>query len=151
MLFDLECDYCGLLSEHQMMSDEIDKWVECPHCGGQLCRRLHRLYTPPMIQGDTVSGGCNYSGYYDEGLGEVVLSKAHRASLMEQKGLTEYNPDPEMKRHRDEMKYIRGSAKPGDPEAMAAVRNEQKTASDKRRNKIVESTMKKAMTGIVPD
>jgi hypothetical protein len=141
MLYDLECEYCGLISEHSMMSSEIDKRVECPHCGESLCRREHRIYDVPMIQGDTVAGSCNMSNYFDPGLNEFVRSRTHRKDLMRAQGLEEYSPDPEMRKTRDEVKHIRRNSPPGDPQAKAAIQKEYKTADIKRRTEKVKRGM----------
>ena len=102
-IYTLECPNCCLRSEHILgMNDSLDNLIECPMCGEDMTRRNDRIYDVPLIQGDTVAGGSNYAGYYDEGMNEYVKSKAHRAELMKQKGLVEYSPDPEMKKHRDE-------------------------------------------------
>lgn len=145
-LYELECDFCGLRSDHMMgMNDSLDNWVECPHCNGQICRRLHRIYDVPLIQGETVAGGCSYERY-DEGLGEYVTSKKHRQELMDRKGLCEYAPDPEMKKHRDEARYIKARSRKNDPDAVAAVQKEYKTASDKRRIKQVTKSLDKSLS-----
>ena len=149
MLYDLECD-CGERSEHNLLMDDIDKWVECPSCGGQICRRHHRIYTPPMIQGDTVAGGYDHSGY-DIGLGEYVKNKAHRKDLMEQKGLDFYSPDPEIKKHRDEVRHIMNNSNPDDAQAVAAIQKEHKTADNKRRSRIVSKSLEGSLKSITAD
>jgi len=143
-IYELECSFCGLHSDHIFGMDEMDKKAECPHCGENLCRREHRFYTPPIIQGDTVAGGCSYN-YFDEGMNEYVTSKQHRKDLMEQKGLVEYAPDPEMKKHRDESRYIRKNMKEGDGQALAAIDKEHRAAQEKRRTKQVEASINKAL------
>ena len=145
MIYDLECSYCGLESEHTMLMDEMDKEVDCPHCGEKLSRRNNRIYSIPMIQGDTVAGGCHYGGYYDVGLGEYVTGRAHRKELMKQKNLVEYSPDPEMKKHRDEAKHISKHSRKSDPDARAAILKEYKTAYDKRRNRNVKESLDKSL------
>jgi hypothetical protein len=45
----------------------------------------------PAIQGDTVAGCVDYSGF-DIGLGEHVRSRTHRNEIMKAKGLVEYTP-----------------------------------------------------------
>jgi putative FmdB family regulatory protein len=144
-IYELECDYCGLRSEHHLgMNDSLDDWLDCPQCTGKICRRHNRIYSVPTIQGDTVAGGCSYE-YFDDGLGEYVKSKKHRKELMKEKGLTEYNPDPELQKHRDEAMYIRKNSNIKEPGALAAVRKEHKTAADKRRDRIVKKTFSKAL------
>lgn len=148
-IYTLECDYCCLRSEHFLgMNDSLDDRVECPMCGGEMCRRDNRIYDVPLIQGDTVAGNWTGGGYFDEGLNEYVEGRSHRKDIMERKGLTEYNPDPTMKRHRDEARYIRERSKPNDPEARAAIRKEYKTASDKRRNRLVRESLDKSMKDV---
>jgi len=126
------------------MSDSLDDRVECPQCGEAMTRRHDRIYDVPAIQGDTVAGGCSYVGY-DEGLGEYVMSKRHRKQLMEEKGLTEYNPDPTMKKHRDEARYIRNHARRGDTGAVAAIQKEYKTALDTRRNRLIRKSLDESL------
>lgn len=139
MFYDLECPKCDTVSEHMMEMSETEKWVKCPECGGEICRRFHRLYDVPQIQGDTVSGGCSYS-YYDETLGQIK-NKQHRKDLMKQKGLTEYNPDPTMKKHRDEARKIREHSRPSDPDAVAAIKKEYKTADSTRRDRLIKKSL----------
>ena len=149
MIYTLECPHCTLRSDHMMGMEEMDREVDCPHCGEhRLTRRNDRIYDVPQIQGDTVAGGVNYSNYYDEGLGEYVTSKSHRKDLMEQKGLQEYAPDPEMKKHRDEAKHIRKHGNMSDPDTQAAIKKEYKTAYDKRRNKNVMASLEKSLADV---
>jgi len=136
MIYELECD-CGAHSDHIMMMDEMEKWVKCPECGADICRRHHRVYTPPMIQGDTVSGGCNYD-YYDPNLECHIRSKKHREDEMKRQGLREYSPDPVMKKHRDEVRHIRNNTEPGDAAAAAAIRKEHKAADTKRKQAAID-------------
>jgi hypothetical protein len=145
MLYSLECSYCGLVSEHMMLMDEMDKKVDCPHCTGKLSRREHRLYDVPMIQGDTVAGSHNFSGYYDAGMDEFVTSRSHRKDLMEKHGLVEFSPDPEMKKHRDEARYIRERSTPKDVDAQVAIQKEYKTAETKRRTKNVKRAFEQSL------
>lgn len=126
------------------MNDSLDERIKCPMCGEDMTRRHDRIYDVPIIQGDTVAGGYERYGY-DIGLGEVVKNKQHRKDLMEQKGLYEYAPDPEMKKHRDEARHIRKHSRQNDPEAVAAINKEYKTAIDKRRNRNVRDSLKKSM------
>ena len=145
-LYTMRCPTCDQGSEHLMGRDD-NRWTEvkCPTCGAALNRSQNRdiQADKPMIAGDTVTRGVNLSGYYDAGLGEWVKSRGHRRELMERKGLEEYSPDPVMQHHRDEAKYITDHAPRGDRSAAAAARKERKTASDKRRNRIVETTLRK--------
>jgi len=126
-----------------MGMDDVYKIVQCEACGGDMSRRQNRLFDVPQIAGDTVAGGCNFS-YFDENLDTQITSRQHRKDVMKQKGLTEYNPDPEMKAHRTEARYIRERSQPNDPVAKAAIQNEYKTATDKRRNKLVRKSLDKS-------
>lgn len=144
-IYTLECSYCCLRSEHMLgMNDSLDDLIKCPMCGEDMTRRNDRIYDVPQIQGDTVAGGYERYGY-DIGLGEVVKNKQHREDLMKEKGLYEYAPDPEMKKHRDEAHHIRKHSKPSDPEARAAINKEYKTALDKRRDRNVRASLEKSM------
>lgn len=140
-----ECGSCGKVSEFLFGAND-PRTCHCPECGDKFELEGHRRWDMERvnISGDTCAGSVNYSGYYDEGLGEYVLSRSHRKLLMDEKGLTEYSPDPEMKKHRDEARYIREHARPGDPSAAAAARKEYKTAADKRTRRLVDESFKKA-------
>ena len=144
--YDLECG-CGAISEHMMGMNETDVMVSCPACGSKICRRDNMVFYPPQIQGETVAGGMSWN-YYDENLGEQVKSKQHRKDLMEKKGLVEYSPDPAMKKHRDEARYIKSISKPGDASARAAIRKEYKTANDTRREGLVRKSLERDLKGI---
>jgi hypothetical protein len=149
--YDLECS-CGEISEHMMgMTDPLESKVSCPCCGAKLCRKHNIVYPVPQIQGDTVAGGVNYSNYYDDGLGEYVTSKSHRKDLMEKKGLVEYSPDPTMKKHRDEARYIREGSKPNDLDALTAIRKEYNTANSTRRGRLVKASMEKSFKKMSAD
>jgi len=92
-----------------------------------------------MIAGDTVSGGCNYQ-YFDHAMDCYVDGKSDRAEKMKKLGLEEYTPDPEMKRYRDEISYIRKhAAKDEIPAAKQEAKEISKKAERKRREKIVKS------------
>jgi hypothetical protein len=126
------------------MEGDMDELAKCPQCGGEMTRGGNRVFNVPMIRGDTCSGCQDFSNYYDESLGEYVTGRAHREELMKKKGLCEYAPDPEMKKHRDEARYIRKNAKPDDAVAAAAAKKEYNTAADKRRNKLVNESLNKS-------
>ena len=112
------------------------KIVNCTQCG-QPMRRAY--FTPPMIAGDTVSGGCSYQ-YYDHAMGCYVDGKSDRAEKMKKLGLEEYTPDPEMKRQRDEIRYIKKHATKEEIRvAKQEVKKIGKKAERKRREKIVKS------------
>ena len=139
-LYSLQCPECREIAEHFMGMDDNSLLVKCPSCGHGLTRELNRHYMSdiPQIQGDTVAGGCNYSGYWDDGLDCYVKSKKHRANEMKKQGLSEYSPDPVMKAHRDEQRYIRNNSKPGDAQAVRAINKEKKAAQTKRREAAVD-------------
>ena len=140
-----ECGSCGKIGEFYFGSGDR-KRCHCPSCGDTFDLDGNRRYDLEGLQiaGDTVAGGANLSGYYDEGLGEYVMGRKHRRRLMDEKGLQEYSPDPEMKKHRDEARYIRENAPAGDPSAAAAARKEYKTAADKRTKRLIDESFKKA-------
>ena len=140
----LECGSCGHIEDYAFGTSD-PRVASCRECGTKFNADGNRRYDLEglNIQGDTCAGGLNYSGYYDEGMGEYVLSRDHRKRLMKEKGLEEYSPDPEYKKHRDEAKYLRKHARPGDPEAAAAARKELKTAASKRTDRAIKSVMDK--------
>lgn len=142
--FVLECGTCGAIDDFHFGANDPRR-ATCHQCGSVFMADGNRRYDLEgiNISGDTCAGGCNFAGYYDEGMGEYVTSRSHRKELMRQKGLEEYSPDPELKKHRDEAKYIRSQANPGDTEALAASRRELKTAADKRRNRALDESFKK--------
>jgi len=133
MLHDLQCPKCEMVSEHLLGKD--DRWVEvkCPGCGVKMTRGDNKKYAGMIIhiQGDTVAGGCNYN-YYDENLGCQIGSKQHRADEMKKQGVREYAPDPVIKAHRDEQRYIKKNSNPGDAQAAKAIQVEKKAAQYKR-------------------
>ena len=141
-LFTLSCDGCGFIDEYIFDAREENKQCPCVECGDTLSTKTHRLYLCdiPQITGDTVSKGMNWN-YYDESLGEHITSKQQRADVMKKKGLTEYDPDPAMKAHRDEARYIRERSAPSDADARAAIRKEYKTAIDTRRERNLRTSL----------
>jgi hypothetical protein len=144
--FVLECGSCGHIDEFWFDLSGGDRRASCPECGDKFSVDGNRRYDLEgiNISGDTVAGGFNFSGYYDEGLGEYVSGRRHRRYLMDKHGLEEYSPDPTYKKYRDEARYIRENAPAGDPDAKAAARKVLKTAADKRREAQVNETFKKA-------
>lgn len=138
-LHDLSCPECGAVSEHLLGKD--DRWVEvkCPECGTAMTRGNHKKYDGMRIHitGETVSGGCSYN-YYDDGLDCQITSKQHRADEMKRQGVTEYAPDPVMKRHREEQSYIKRNSRPGDAQAVRAINKEKRAASKKRQRAAVD-------------
>ena len=143
--YTLECPNCGVVDEYQFDAKLDDKQAKCVECDTTLRTTENRLYgiDKPRIEGETCAGSCTYE-QFDEGLDEYVTSKQHRKELMKRKGLTEYNPDPTMKKHRDEARYIRNRSKTNDPDAHAAIRKEYKTAGDKRRKRLVKESLDKS-------
>ena len=138
-LYDLTCPKCGSDSEHFMGMGDGHALMKCPVCGGKMTRLEHKKYAGMklQIQGDTVAGGCTYD-YYDDGLDCQITSKQHRADEMKRQGLREYTPDPVMKAHRDEQRYIKENSRPGDAQAARAINKEKKAAETKRREAAVD-------------
>ncbi len=151
--YDLKCPDCGTVSEHIMGLE--DQWVlvKCPECAHGMTRGDHKDYggMRVQIQGDTVSGGCDYSGYYDDGLDTYITSKGQRDDEMKKQGLRPYSPDPEMKKHRTEQTYIRKHSNPGDAEAAKAIRTEVRAASVKRRTKQIDNVFDNAVIPTLPE
>lgn len=143
MFYELKCKCCGESDDYMFEMNDTDGMDVCTNCDHLISRRMDRVYNVPTIVGETCAHSCSYEGF-DDGLDEYVTSKQHRAELMKQKGLTEYNPDLSMKKHRDEARRIRKDSKPGDPEAIAAIEKEYKTASDTRRNRAVKESIDKS-------
>jgi len=143
-LYDLICPKCDTTSEHLLGMD--DQWlhVKCPSCGEKMTRGSNKKYAGMkiMIQGDTVAGGCTYD-YFDENLDCQIRSKRHRAEEMKRQGVQEYTPDPVMRGHRLEQKYIRENSKPGDIEAAKAIHKEKKAAQTKRQQAAVDRAFDK--------
>lgn len=143
MIYKLQCPWCAAAEDYNLGMNDTDAVVPCDRCGGDVLRRAHRVWEPTFqIQGDTVPRGCSYD-YWDENLGVRVKSKAHRADEMKRQGLRDYAPDPEMKKYRDEARYIRSHAPVGDRDAAAASRNLSKEAGSVRRRKNIEAALAK--------
>ena len=142
--YDLTCPKCGMDSEHLMRMLDAILLVKCPGCGEKMTRREHKKYAGMQIQiqGDTVAGGCTYD-YFDESLDCHIKSKQHREDEMKRQGVQEYAPDPEMKAHRVEQKYIRQNSRPGDAQAARAINKEKKAATTKRREAAVDRAFDK--------
>jgi hypothetical protein len=127
-----------------MGPNEMDLVVHCEDCHKKMTRRDNMVFlVAPNIQGETCSNSCKYAGF-DEGLGMHITGKQHRAAVMKEKGLTEYNPDLKMKRYRDEAKYVRSQAPKGDPDAAAAASKIHKTATDERRTNLIRKSLDKS-------
>ena len=151
MLYDLKCE-CGETTEYLMGMNEIDLLVECPFCTKMISRKYHRVMNAPKLSGVHCAGyGGTPLDYYDETLEAYITDPNQKKDLMKKRGLTEYNPDPTMKRHRDEAKYIRASSAKGDLQASEAIRKEYKTAENKRRDRLVKASLEKSLASIVPD
>jgi len=145
-LFTMECKLYGVADEYFFGAHDDPKEAPCVACGEVLNAKHDRLYAAdlPCIQaGGGSCGQANYN-YFDETLDTQITSREQRDRVMEAKGLTEYSPDLTMKKHRDEARYIRARAKVGDPDAEVAIRKEYKTASDKRRNRLVKASLDKS-------
>ena len=141
MIYKLQCPDCSFTDEHWMGMHDQNAEVACEKCGAVVSRKLHRVWEPTFqIQGDTVPRGCSYD-YWDENLGVRVKSKAHREDEMKRQGLREYAPDPEMKKYRDEARYIRSHAPKNDREVAAATRKLSKEAGSVRRRKNIKAAM----------
>jgi len=141
-IFTLSCDGCGFIDEYVFDALEENKHCPCEKCGDVLYTKQNRIYLNdiPQINGETVSKGMSYN-YYDESLDVHITSKQHRKDEMKRKGLTDYHPDPKMKAHRDEARYIRERSKPGDADARAAIQKEYKTAIDTRRERNLRTSL----------
>ena len=132
------CPNCG--SYREVVRDIEDRTlpVDC-QCGVSMERLYHGL--PPMIQGDTVAGGCNYSGY-DDSLGMSLTGRAQQREEMKKRDLVRYEPDPEMQKYRDEANYIRSHAPQGDRKAKQAAKKLQCEAGKHRRHRNVKEALK---------
>ena len=146
MFYDLKCS-CSVVTEFMMGMEEVDKIVYCPSCNKKINRREHRVLNAPQIITESGPRGVSYN-YWDENLETHVKNKQHRKDLMEEKGLTEYNPDLSMKKHRDEARYIREQALPNDEQAKAAIRKEYKTAHDTRLDRNVRNSLEQSFKEI---
>ena len=142
MLYPMECPKCGTIAEYwQGMNDE-DVMTPCEACGEEFTRRGHLVYNMvPMSLHTNCANGVSYE-YFDPHLvagGVQVKSKQHRKDLMEQEGLREYAPNPELERKRTEATYVRKHAGPKDAAAAnAAVKELHKTAAQMRKEKIAD-------------
>ncbi len=62
---------------------------------------------------------------------------------MKRQGLRDYAPDPEMKKYRDEARYVKSHASVNDREAAAATRKLSKEAGSVRRRNNIKAAMAK--------
>jgi len=140
-IFTLSCDGCGFIDEYIFDAREDNKNCPCENCGDTLYTKSNRIYHSdiPQINGETVAGGMKWS-YFDDALGVQIENKQHRADEMEKRGLTEFVPDPVMKAHRDEARYIRERSGKGDADAQAAIAKEYKTANDTRHDRNIRKS-----------
>jgi len=128
-VYEFECRQCGKNAGTYMDMDEsvpigdVDPRIVCPDCN----LPMHRMPSVPEINGDLPSR----FGFYDNELGREVFDKTDLEEGMKKKGMCHYEPDPEMKKHRDEAKYIREHSEPTQ-ESKAAIKEQQKTAHKKR-------------------
>ena len=143
-IYTLRCSRCDERSEHIMGMDENSMMVGCPFCGCGLMRGTDRDWGSdlPMIQGDTVAGGFDHTGY-DDVLGAEVRGRVHRRDLMEEKNLVEFTPDPTMERYREDIRHVRRNSIPTDLEAHHAVKQIGKEMGAKRTQMATDDTMKK--------
>lgn len=156
-IYTLVCD-CGHREEYMMAANDVALVVNCESCGAEIARKTHRDYNADKIsiQGDTVAGGVNYAGYWDDGLDAYVTSKRHRSELMKARGLTEYSPDSDTKTMLDEIRHIRkNSDMKTDTAAVKAAREQGKIADQKRKRRAVKAAvdrgiadLKKSMQGV---
>lgn len=138
MIYKLKCPSCLGCDDYNMAMNDVDAVVPCEFCGAEVSRKTCRVWEPTFqIQGDTVPGGCSYD-YWDGNLGVRVKGKRHRQDEMKRQGLREYAPDPEMKKYRDEARYVKSHASAADPDARAAVRAINKEAGNVRRRRNIE-------------
>ena len=148
--YTLICQKCGRVEEVLQGVNDAAVVLQCASCGADITRRENRAYAAdmPLIQGDTVAGGCNYDGYFDDGMGLWIKGKRHRAEEMKKRGLTEYSPSSEYAKHRDEAKYIRAHAPKNDKAALNAAREQYKIADEKRKRQAIRSAIQKKRAAI---
>lgn len=115
--YQYECPRCLVWFEDFMPHELMDKAV-CPECGAFGEYRPSRFFA----QGDTVAGGVQYTGF-DPVLKTEIHGKQHRKKVMKEQGLKEYEPNQEIKKARDEAKYIRKHSPRGDYNARIAGGN----------------------------
>ena len=144
MIYKLRCPTCRKADDYHLAMNDVDAVVPCESCGHEVSRRENRVWEPTFqIQGDTVPGGCSYD-YWDGNLGVRVKSKGHRQDEMKRQGLREYAPDPELKKYRDEARYVRTHAPAGDTAAKMAAHRLYREASAVRKQRVVDDVFDKA-------
>jgi hypothetical protein len=126
--------------------DDGEVLVGCEKCSGLMSRAKDRHYASDkiMIHGDTCSGSCNFSNYFDEGLDTYVSSRDHRKEIMKERKLTEYEPNPEALAARKEARYILDNAPKNDATARKAAKAQSKAVHEKRTKRVVDNRIKKA-------
>jgi len=136
MFFTLKCPDCGKMDEFSQGSDDTHVVVQCACCGTDMTRKENRHWQSdvPDIRGETCAGNRQVSyEYMDPTLG-WIKNRQDRKDKMAARGLVDYEPNPEMHKHRVEAKRIRSQANPaGDKEAAKAISKEHKAAGTKRR------------------
>jgi len=133
-VYDFECAACDGILERLVGYEERDEQC-CPECGA----RLQRLPAVPQLN----TAACRMDTYYDETLGAEIHTERQRRYLMEQKGLTDYEPDSDTKKIRDEMRYVRKAT--GDERAVKHVGNTMGAEAAKRhRHENVKEKVAKA-------
>ena len=145
-LYDLNCPHCDETDEYLLGAHEGHVTVECYTCAGPMTRKVNQDYSEKRIaiSGDTCSGSCNYSNYYDDALDMHIDSRDHRKEVMKQKGLTEYAPDPAMASARKEARYIIDNSPKGDKVALDAARQQSRDQDSKRKERVISAAMDKA-------
>lgn len=106
--YDFACYDCQVVVRDVIQGMNEKHEINCPECG----RAIGQVFYPPQFHLNK-----SVSDYYDEGLGMYVPSKSFREDTMKAKGLTEYNPNPRMKKAREEAAYLRGQGPGGNAEA----------------------------------
>ena len=147
MIYTLHCKECGTTDEFIQGKDDTNVVVQCDFCGGDMTRKNNRHYQADLadIRGETCAGNRQVSyDYMDPTLGHVK-NRQDRKDKMAARGLVDYEPNPEMQKHRDEAKRIQRQANPaGDKEAAKAIANEHKVAGQKRKRANIKREFDKA-------
>lgn len=149
-LYDLCCPLCGKINEVAMGVDDQEVVYNCESCDAEITRCANQYYANKRIaiSGDTCANSVDYSGW-DDGLDTYVRSRDHRKQIMAERGLTEYVPDPTMKKARDEARYIRDHAPKGDKAALHAARQQSRDADKKRKERTIKAAFQKARKDLV--
>jgi len=102
---------------------------------------MERVFTVPMIAGDTVASGENYH-YYDHALGRFIHGRQDRRDEMARQGVVAAEPNPDDATTFGEMRYIRKHSEPT-VEAKKAIQRLGKDREKKRREKIIKQELAK--------